>query len=360
MTDAEGATYAPAPMLGPVVRPGEFVFAAMRLEHGHIFGMTEGLLGAGATLKWVHDSDPAKVKAFLERFPHARVAASEDEILADPDVGLVAAAAITSQRAELGMRVMAAGKDYFTDKAPLTTLEQLAAVREATAATGRKYAVYYSERIHVEAAVLAGQLIEQGAIGRVLQVLGMGPHRIGNPANRPDWFWNIETFGGILCDIGSHNFEQMLHFAGATGAKVVSANVANYAHPQHPTFQDFGDAHLVMDNGATGFVRVDWFTPTGLRTWGDGRTFILGTEGYIELRKYLNVARDEGPGNLFLVNADGERYINATGKVGYPFFGQLVRDCLDRTETAMTQEHALLAAELSVRAQLMATDLTDR
>jgi predicted dehydrogenase len=267
---------------------------------------------------------------------------------------------VTSERANLGLRVLAGGKDYFTDKAPLTTLDQLAAVREATARTGLKYAVYYSERIHVEAAVLADQLVEQGAIGRVLQVIGLGPHRIGDPATRPDWFFQKAKYGGILCDIGSHNFEQILHYTGSHDAEIISASVANYAHPEFPELDDYGDAHVVTDNGATGFVRVDWLTPDGLRTWGDGRTVLLGTEGYIELRKYTNIATDDGPGNVFLVNGDGEQRLNATGTVGYPFFGQLILDCLERTETAMTQDHALKAAELSVRAQQSARELTAR
>lgn len=358
MPASDGATYAPAPMPRPVVAPGEFVFAAAHLDHGHIVAMTEGLLGAGGTLGWVYDPDPRKVEEFIAKFPQAKVARSEDEIFADEDVRLVAGAAVTSERAELGLRVMAAGKDYFTDKAPLTTLEQLAAVREATERTGRKYAVYYSERIHVESAVLAGQLIDKGAIGSVLQVIGLGPHRIGDPASRPAWFFEKEKYGGILCDIGSHNFEQILHFTGAKDAEIVSATVANYAHPQHPGLQDFGDAHLVTDNGKTGYVRVDWFTPDGLSTWGDGRTVILGTEGYLELRKYANIATGEGPGHVFLVNGEGEHHLNANGQVGYPFFGQLIRDCLDCTETAMTQEHALKAAELSVKAQSAARVLT--
>mgnify|MGYP001193106758 CR=1 FL=1 len=357
MQSSDGATYAPAPMPQPVVAPDEFVFGATHLDHGHITGMCQGLTGAGGTLKWVYDPDPAKVESFLKTFPGVRVARSEAEVLDDPRVGLVAGAAVTSERAALGLRVIDAGKDYFTDKAPLTTLEQLAAVREATARTGLKYAVYYSERIHVEAAVLAGQLVEQGAIGRVLQFIGLGPHRL-RPETRPDWFWRKEFYGGILCDIGSHNFEQMLFYTGAEDATVTDSSIANYAHPEWPELDDFGDAHIVTDNGATGYCRVDWFTPDGLSSWGDGRTFLLGTEGYIELRKYLNVGTDEGPGHVFLVDGKGEHRLNAHGKVGYPFFGQLVLDCLNRTENAMTQGHALKAAELSVLAQQSARVLT--
>ncbi|MFT4122273.1 MAG: Gfo/Idh/MocA family oxidoreductase [Microbacteriaceae bacterium] len=352
MPSSDGANYAPASVPRPVVAPGEFVIAATHLDHGHIRGMTGALVDAGATLKWVYDPVPGRAERFRETFPQARIARSEAEVLDDPQVRLVAGAAIASERCELGLRVMAAGKDYFTDKAPLTTLDQLAAARAATERTGRKYAVYYAERIHVEAAVLAGRLIEEGAIGRVLHVAGFGPHRLGT--GRPDWFFERERYGGILCDIGSHNFEQLLHFTGAQDAEISSATIANHAHPETPGLDDFGDAHLVLDNGTTGYVRVDWFTPDGLRTWGDGRTFILGTEGYIELRKYVDVATGHGPGQLFLVNGDGERRIDAAGTVGYPFFGELILDCLNRTENAMTQAHAFKAAELSVRAQAQA------
>jgi predicted dehydrogenase len=359
MSAIDGANYAPEPKPAPVVRPGEFVFAAAHLSHGHIYGMSDGLVGAGATLKWVYDPDPAKVEAFQRRFPEVRVARSEAEIFDDADVRLVAGAAVTSERCALGLRAIEAGKDYFTDKAPLTTLEQLAAAREAVARTGRKYAVYYSERIHVEAAVLAGQLIDRGAIGRVVQFIGLGPHRIGDPASRPDWFFLKDKYGGILCDIGSHNFEQLLYFTGSRDAEIVSASVANYGHPQYPELDDFGDAHAVTDNGSTGYIRVDWFTPGGLSTWGDGRTFLLGTEGYIELRKYLNVATGEGPGHVFLVDGKGEHHINASGLVGFPFFGELIVDCLERTENAMSQAHAFTAAELSVKAQQAARVLTE-
>ncbi|EYT48121.1 Gfo/Idh/MocA family oxidoreductase [Brachybacterium muris] len=358
MSASDGANYAPAAMPKPVVGPGEFVFAAMHLDHGHIVGMTEGLIGGGGTLKWVYDPQPERAAAFAEKFPQVTVATSEEQVLEDPEIHMVAAAAVPADRAPLGIRVMEAGKDYFTDKTPLTTLEQLAAAREATARTGQKYAVYYSERIHVEAAVLAGQLIDRGAIGRVIQVMGMGPHRLGDPASRPDWFYERARYGGILTDIGSHNFEQMLTFTGSDDAEILSSSIGNFGHPDHPELDDFGDAHIALSSGASGYVRVDWFTPDGLRTWGDGRSFILGTEGYIELRKYVDITTDHGPNQVFLINGEGEHRIEAAGQVGYPFFGELILDVLNRTENAMTQEHAFKAVELALKAQEQARVLT--
>ena len=351
----DGMNYAPKGKPAPVVKPGEFVIAAVGLDHGHIYGMCNGLTEAGATLKWVYDPDPEKVKGFMKAFPDVKAAESEEQVLNDPEVKLVCGAAVTSERCALGLRVMNAGKDYFTDKAPLTTLEQLAAAKETVKKTGRKYMVYYSERLHVEAAVYAGQLIEEGAIGTPIHIDGFGPHRIGNPAGRPGWFFQKEKYGGILCDIGSHQIEQFLFYCGVKDAEVKYSEVGNYGHPEFPELEDFGDAVLVGDNGATQHFRVDWFTPDGLSTWGDGRTFILGTKGYIELRKYVNVGTNDGSSNhVFLVNQEGEKHFEVTGKVGYPFFGQLILDCINRTENAMTQEHAFKAAELCVKAEMQA------
>ena len=350
---SDGMNYAPRGQPRPVVKPGEFVFAAAHLEHGHIYGQCNGLLEAGATLKWVYDPDPQKVEAFRAKFPTVRAARALDEVLGDREVRLVAAAAVPCDRGPLGCRVMDAGLDYFTDKTPFTALEQLAQARAVIARTGRKYLVYFSERLHVECAVRAGELVHGGAIGRVIQVIGLGPHRLGKAA-RPAWFFEKAKYGGILCDIGSHQFEQFLHYAGATDATVAHAAIGNFANPDQPEFEDFGEASLIGNNGASNYVRVDWFTPDGLSTWGDGRTFILGTKGYIELRKYVNVGADQRGDHLILVDGSGEQLINVAGRVGFPFFGELILDCLNRTEKAMTQAHAFKAAELCLRAQAAA------
>ena len=354
MNVSDGANYMPEGKPNPVVKPGEFVFAMMHADHGHIGGMANGLIEAGATFKWIYEPNDATAATYLKKFPQAKRARSEEEVLEDPEVKLVAAAAVTSERCALGLRVMDAGKDYFTDKAPLTTLDQLAAAKAKVAETGRKYMVYYSERLHVEDAVYAGQLIQSGAIGKVIQTLGMGPHRIGDPKSRPDWFYQREKYGGILIDIGSHQIEQFLYYTGNEDATIVSSQYGNFNHPDYPELDDFGDCQLVGENGATGYFRIDWFTPNGLRTWGDGRMFILGTEGYIELRKYVNIGTDRMGGTVFIVDGKGEHAFDIRGKVGFPYFGELIKDCINRTENAMTQEHAFKAAELCVKAQMQA------
>jgi predicted dehydrogenase len=349
----DGMNYAPQGKPSPVVKPGEFIIAAAFLEHGHIYGQCNGLTEAGALVKWVYDPDPKKVEAFVAKFPQVKVARSFDEILDDSEVKLVTAAAVPNERGPIGCRVMKAGKDYFTDKTPFTTLDQLRQAQEVAAQTRRKYMVYFSERLHVESAMYATDLVKNGAIGRVIQVIGLGPHRL-NKASRPKWFFEREKYGGILCDIGSHQFEQFLTYSGATDAIVSHAAVANYANADTPELEDFGEASLIGNNGATNYVRVDWFTPPGLSTWGDGRTVILGTKGYIELRKYVDLAREKSGDHVYIVDEKGEHHLHVDGQVGFRFFGEFVLDCLNRTEKAMTQAHAFKAAELCLRAQAAA------
>jgi predicted dehydrogenase len=346
--------YAPQGKSAPVVKPGEFQFAAMHLDHGHINGQCNGLIEAGATLSKVYDTDPERLARFCKTYPQAKPVQDPREILEDPAIRLVAAAAVPCDRGPLGCTVLRHGKDYFTDKTPFTSLQQLAEAKRAVAETGRKYMVYYSERLHVESAIAAGDLIQQGRIGRVVQVLGTGPHRHGAKGSRPAWFYKKAQYGGILCDIGSHQLEQFLFYTGNSEATIQAAKVANYRNPEHPEFEDFGDITVIGGNGATGYHRVDWLNPDGLRTWGDGRAVLLGTEGYIELRKYIDVTTDNGGDQLILVDHKGEHRMSCGGKVGFPFFGRLVRDCLDRSETAMTQAHAFKAAELCLQAQAVA------
>ena len=285
---------------------------------------------------------------FLGQHPEVRAATCEQEVLDSSEISLVVSAAVPCLRLELGMRVMDHDKDYFTDKAPFTTLEQLSQARRKVIDTGRKYMCCYSERLQNEAACFAMDLIMPH------QVLGLGPHRLNAP-HRPDWFFNKAEYGGIITDIGSHQAEQFLAFAGARDATVTFARVHNYNHSEFPELEDFGEFSLVGDNQASGYFRMDWFTPNVLRTWGDGRTVILGTEGYIELRKYVDVARDDNrENNVYIVTDAGEEYHNVTGKIGHPFFKTLILDCLDRTEKAMTQDHCFKAAEICLKAQLLA------
>ena len=345
-----GYDYVPDGGACKVIGEGDLFFAVAGLDHGHIYAQTQGLINAGAECKFVYDPDAAKIVEFKKRFPGVKVAGSLDEILSDCQVKLVANAGIPARRFDMGEAALNAGKHFFVDKPPFTSLRQLAKARDLTAKTGLKYMPYYAERIHNEAAEKANELIKSGRIGRVVQVTILAPHRLSKAA-RPEWFFKKAEYGGILCDIGSHQFEQFLEFSGAEGGTVEYARVDNINNPDNPELEDFGEAVVRLDNGASGFCRVDWFTPDGLPVWGDGRTVIMGTEGYIEIRKYIDYSREGNPSQvLYVTDGRGIERIDCLG-MGFPFFGKFVLDILNGTENAMTQEHAFAAAELSLLAQ---------
>jgi len=350
---SDGMNYAPsAAKPRPVVDAGEFPFAAAYFDHGHLFGQINGLTEAGGQLAMIYDENPERLEGLKERFPGVAVARSFEEIL-QSDVQLVAAAAIPNRRGPIGCDVMKSGKDYFTDKCPFTRMEQLEAARKVVEETGRKYSVYFSERVHVESAWYADELIQNGVIGDIVHMEIFGPHRLGK-AGRPDWFFDKSQYGGILCDIASHQFDQFLHYARCEEGRVEHAVVDNRANPDKPELEDVGQASLILDNGVQCFSRVNWFTPDGMRGWGDGRSFLTGTKGVIEIRKYFDFGRSDRADTIILADGSGEKVIEVAGKVGFPYFGQLILDCLNRTEKAMTQHHIFQSAKLSLEAQALA------
>ncbi|WP_179378696.1 Gfo/Idh/MocA family protein [Jannaschia marina] len=330
---------------------GSIRFAALGLDHRHIYGMAANLMAEGAAFAgWWTEGEPETLPGFRKRFPDVP-ARDRDALLSDPEIDLVLIAAVPADRADFAIAAMRAGKDVMSDKPGCITLGQLDALKRTQAETGRIWSVDFSERFEVPAMTRAAELVADGAIGRVVQTTGLGPHRL-NAATRPGWFFERERYGGILTDIASHQVDQFLFLTGATEAEVMRAHVANYANPAHPGLQDFGEIVLQAE-GAHGYIRVDWYTPDALPTWGDGRLTILGTEGYIELRKYVDVGGAAGTDHLILVNGDRCEKIDA-GDAGLPYFARLCADIRDRTETAIPQAHAFKAMELAIRAQNMA------
>jgi predicted dehydrogenase len=339
---------------GPAAAP-KIRFSVIGINHGHIYGQIEAVVRGGGQLVSCYAKEPELAAAFAKRYPEAKMARSEAEILEDKSIQLVLSAAIPDERAPIGIRVMRHGKDYMSDKPGITSLKQLAEVRKVQKETGRIYSIMYSERLENKATVKAGELVQAGAIGQVIQTIGLGPHRM-TPKSRPEWFFDRDRFGGIICDIASHQFDQFLFFTGSTKAEVVASQVGNVHYPQYPKFEDFGDVMLRGDKGA-GYIRVDWFTPDGLKSWGDGRLTILGTEGYIEIRKNIDIAGRPGGNHLFLTDQKETRYIDCSQQP-LPYGESLVNDVLHRTQTAMSQEHCFLATELALIAQEKAQRVT--
>jgi predicted dehydrogenase len=332
-------------------------FSVIGINHGHIYSMVAAVIRGGGQMVAFYAKEQDLAEAFLKKFPTVKRADNPKEILEDNSIQLILSSGIPDERAPLGIEVMQHGKDYMVDKPGIISLQQLAAVRKVQKETKRIYSIVYSERFENRATVKAGELVKAGAIGKVIQTIGLGPHRI-SLSTRPDWFFDRKRYGGIITDIGAHQFDQYLFFTGTTKADIVASQVGNVNHPQYLNFEDFGDV-MLQGNGGMGYIRLDWFTPDGLKSWGDGRLTILGTEGFIEVRKNVDIASHDGGDHLYIVDNKETRYMDCS-KEALPYGEKLVDDILNRTETAMTQEHCFLATELALKAQKNARKVTLR
>ncbi len=322
-------------------------FAVIGVNHSHINGQVQTVTRGGGQLVSFYAKEADLAAAFSKRFPDAKLARSEQEILDDPTIQLIVSAAIPNERAPLGLKAMEHGKDFMVDKPAATTLEQLAELRRVQARTKRIFSVLIG-RHENKSINKAGELIRAGAIGKVVQTAALAPHKM-NPETRAPWFFKREQYGGILCDLASHNFDAYLFLTSATRAEIVASQVGNTHHPQYPELEDFGDVMLSGDRGA-GYIRVDWFTPAGLTTFGDGRVTIIGTDGYMELRENVDIAGRPGGDHLFLVDQKGAKYIDCAD-VALPYAERLVDDVVNRTTTADSPERMFLAMQLGIEAQ---------
>ncbi|MGC4939523.1 Gfo/Idh/MocA family protein [Kribbella sp. DT2] len=332
-------------------------FAAVGLDHAHIHGQVAGLIKAGGEFVAMATDDPSSGVAHQvrERYPDVPFVENPDELIARDDLDLIVTAAVPDRRGPIAVAALRSGKDVVADKPGCVSHDQLEEIEKAVAETGRFWSVTFSERFEVASAIKAGQLVREGRIGTVVQTIGLGPHRIGDRghlggnAGRPDWFYEKERYGGILADIASHQIDQFLWYTDSRTAEVVTSSVGNFANPDKPGLQDFGDVLLRSDH-AQGYIRVDWYTPAGLGTWGDGRLMILGTEGYIELRKYVDIAGRDGGNHLFVVDGEKTEYIDCSD-VELTYYPDLVRDVRERTTTAAPQEHTFETMRLALTAQ---------
>jgi predicted dehydrogenase len=326
--------------------------AVLGIDHGHIFDMLDEMIKEGCNCNyfWTEGS-PLTLQEFNKKYPNIKRIENKSDILNDNSIDMVLISSVPKDRADLSIEVLNSGKDVMVDKPGCTTLNQLEDLKRTVKETGKIWSVNFSERFHVAAVAKAEELVVEGKIGKVKQTIGTGPHRQGN-YERPDWFYDRQSYGGIITDIGSHQIHQFLVFTNSNEAKINHALVENTTKLDKPGFQDFGEVNLTGNQGH-GYIRLDWFTPDALPTWGDGRLLILGDKGYIEIRKYTDLAKSETGNHLYYANNEEVKHIDCRD-VKLPYFRNLINDVLNRSETACSQELTYFTMELAIKAQELA------
>jgi predicted dehydrogenase len=325
-------------------------FAAIGLDHRHVYDLTAGLLAAGAECVGYDPAttDPRVLAGFRKRFQDVP-AVERERLLDDPTIDFIVLAAVPADRAAIAIRAMRRGKDVMTDKPGVTTVAQLDAVEAAARDSGRIWSVALG-RLTSPAAQEALRVARSGELGRLVSLTSLAPHRL-NRALRPAWFFDRAAYGGIINDIGVHSIDQFLAFAGAPHAEVAAATVGCFG-TEPAGFEDFAEVTL-RAGGMTGTMRLDWFTPDGLPDWGDGRLFLVGTEGTLELRKNLDIEGRPGGDHLFVANRRRTRYQDCSG-LPVTYYSNFLADVRDRSAHVMEGGQVFRSCRLSLCCQAAA------
>jgi len=322
-------------------------FAAIGLDHRHVYDMTEGLLAAGAECAGYNPdtTDPRVLAGFRKRFPHVPEV-SRDRLLDDRSIDFVVLSAVPSDRAALAIEAMRRGKDVVSDKPGVTTLEQLEAMRRTVHETGKLWSICVG-RVASPAMQETVRVVRSGEIGRLVQVVSLAPHRL-NRALRPAWFFDRPAYGGIINDIGVHSIDQFLALADVAEAEIESSTIGSFGTAPEG-FEDFAEITLRTPS-VRGYCRVDWFTPDGLPTWGDGRLFLVGTEGSVELRKNLDIEGREGSNHMFVVGRERTRYMDCSA-LPVTYYRDVIDAVRTRDFAALPQEQVFTVCRMALRAQ---------
>ena len=246
-------------------------FAVIGLEHRHAYDLAAYLLEAGMECAgyWPQTTDAHVLAGFRKRFPDLPEVADKERLLDDPAIQVIVTAAIPRERAAIAIDAMRRGKDVMADKPGVTTFEQLTAVEAAVRETGRIFSICFSERFLVPSTEKALALVLEGAIGRVVQTVGLGPHRL-NRAIRPAWFWDRDAYGGILVDIASHQLDQFILFTDSRHPEVIAATTGSFVTGEG--FEDFGEISAQRARGrlcARRLVHAGWIADVGRRAADD-------------------------------------------------------------------------------------------
>lgn len=322
-------------------------FAAIGLDHRHVYDMTEGLLEAGARCVGYNSdtTDPRVLAGFRKRFPDVPEAPRE-RLLDDPAIDIIVLSAVPRDRAALAIDAMRRGKDVMSDKPGVTTLDQLAAVQRAVQDTGRIWSVCVG-RVASPALQEVLRVVRSGELGQLVQVVSLAPHRL-NRALRPPWFFDRSAYGGIINDIGVHSIDQFLALADAAEAGIESSTIGAFG-TEPEGFEDFAEFTLSTPS-VRGYCRVDWFTPDGLPTWGDGRLFLIGTEGTLELRKNLDIEGRPGSNHMFVASRDRTRHVDCN-ILPVTYFRDFIAAVRTRDFSALPQEQVFAVCRMALQAQ---------
>ncbi|RXZ84685.1 gfo/Idh/MocA family oxidoreductase [Paenibacillaceae bacterium] len=277
-------------------------FSIVGCEHAHIEIFIAEMIALGYECAGLYEPNNVRLaKRLADQF--ALPIVTEQQRLFAEDVAIIGSSAINNEKIGLIETCERYGKPVMIDKPAVTNrgdFERLQAVIER----GKiEVGMLLTERFNPAVHTLKN-LIEAGELGRIVSIGMRKPHLL-NAASRPEWFFSKEQCGGIIIDLLVHDFDLLRWFTGSEvhesdGMKVKSSL------PDRPGFYDAASLQVVMGNGVIAQLYADWYTPATSWTWGDGRIFVTGTEGFAELRLAGDPIAGAGTDELLLCATNQE------------------------------------------------------
>jgi myo-inositol 2-dehydrogenase / D-chiro-inositol 1-dehydrogenase len=201
------------------------------------------------------------------------------ELLANPELDIVAVANENDRRAEVIVAAIAAGKDVICDKPLALTMAEQDAIEETVAAN--------PQRRVLNLLTLRGQPIWRA----LREVLNCG--RIGSPAfthvrmavrlkrdERPPWFLDARRSGGLFLDLLIHGLDQV---EWVTGRQItaMTATTGNLGEPDEQHLRDHAAVFCEMEDGSAALCEGQRMLPD--TKGADYRVTVAGTSGYADL-----------------------------------------------------------------------------
>ena len=205
---------------------------------------------------------------------HGIATATQDyrELLADPDIELLALAVPNHLHCPITLEAAAAGKHVMVEKPMALTLDECDRMIAACRAAG-VHLFYGEELFFTPKYAKAKEMADQGAFGSVFLVkqseMHFGPHA--------EWFWDVErSGGGAFMDLGCHGLAFCYWFFGRPRPVAITAHMGTYVHGARTRGDDHAFAIVEFDGGFVGHIENSWARRGGM----DDRIEVYGADGH--------------------------------------------------------------------------------
>jgi len=242
--------------------------------------LVQAFKGAGADLRTIVSAGGVSAAHHGRKFGFAQAAADAEAVLGDPDIDAVCIATRHDSHARYVEAALTAGKHVFVEKPLCLTLDELAAIQAAQAASGRQLMVGFNRRFAPLVVTAKTRLAATPGPKSFVMTVNAGHV----PADH--WAQDPAVGGGRLLGEGCHFIDLLRHLAGAP---VSDFDAAGLETPGGPPRTDTAVIRLSFADGSLGVINyfangAKAFPKERLEIFAAGR--ILAIDNYRRLTGY--------------------------------------------------------------------------